>query len=269
MTRFTPHALAITLVFATLVAAQDRAPRADRRGEALAARVLARQETSGFRIRARISTQDPAGRLSTPVNLRVLGRADATGTHVLYQALWPADIAGYAVAIARPPRAGASDGFLLEPPGRVTPLDASLRARGFLDTDLLIDDLVEDFWRWPLQQYSGDATVNGVACAVLESRAAATPVLPIPLVKSWITKTRDVPVRIEKYGADGRLARRIVFVRAGRKGRDEATPARLVVEPAHGRSSTTVEFFASERDVDVPASLFALEQLKRAAARQP
>jgi hypothetical protein len=243
-------------------------PQGDRRGAELSARVLARQQTSGFRIRARIVRQaDRTAAAPLPINLRVLGRTDRTGTRVLFQVLWPAAVAGYALNLEYAPGADGANGFLLEPPDRVTPLDGALRVRPFLDTGLLIDDFVEDFWRWPSQRHAGEARMDGNACEILESRPAPGTASPYSMVRSWIVKSRSVPVRVRKYGHDGVLLRRFDFAGATRGNRDDGLPARLVIERAGGASSaTTIEFFASQRDIDVPAAEFDLARLKQAAS---
>ena len=246
--------------------ATDQAPGTknlgpERRGAELAARVVKRQATSGYRLRARLVDTAQVEGPSGPVMLRVIGRTDRTSTRVVYQVVWPAARLGQAVSLERALDGNRASGFLLEPPDRVTPLDAALRARPFLGSDLIVEDLLDDFWVWPTQRYAGEATSDGRACEILESRPPAGSPSPYSLVRSWIAKSRAAPVKIEKYGRDDTLARRLAFVRADKR-RDQPTPTRLIVERPGRTTSTTIEFFSSERGVEVPVSQFTLDHLK-------
>lgn len=236
---------------------------AERRGAQLAARLLRYEDTSGFRVRASLQVASPDASEPKTANLRVLGRREGRSSKTLYQIIWPRPARGYALCVERSNQAVEAGGFLFEPPDRVTPITGPVRLRTFFDSDLLIDDLIEDFWRWPLQRMAGEERVEGHATTILESRPPAGSASPYALVRSWIARTR--PVRIEKFNRNGQLARRLTYVGSTRGGASGRTPARLVVEVPGATRTTTIEFFTSERDILVSAEEFAVERLERAA----
>jgi hypothetical protein len=247
--------------------APSRGPNADRRGADLVSRLLRYQQTPGFRTRARLTVTSTGLGSATMAQVRILGSHDARTTRLLYQVIWPRPVRGYALYVERKSDpAVESSGFLFEPPDRVTPLTREVRTHAFLASDLLIEDLIEDFWRWPSQRVAGEASVEGQACTILESRPPAETGSVYSLVRTWIAQARPVPMRIDKLDRNGQPAGRMTLSGPSRRGAEGPTPARLVVEVPGSAHTTSVEYFGGERDIVVPAEEFSLERLKRAAA---
>lgn len=246
-----------TAVAALAFSQTSRAAAPAGAGGALAARVVDKQKTPGFRLRGRLTRRDAAGAVLVAANIRAFARTQGATSHLIYQVLWPAEHEGYALLFHRDRASLVATGSLVEPTRVVVPLGDATRARRFLDTDLFVDDLIEDFWRWPGQRVVGSAVVDGRTCDILESRAADSSAWPWPIVRSWIDRERATPLRVEKRDAMGQPARQISFTVSSRK--DAVVPARLTIEPADGRSLTTFDVSSYERDDSVPLTWFELD----------
>jgi hypothetical protein len=266
--RFVGALLLLAVVGAVHGQTPGRSPGvdADRRGAELVARLVRYQRTSGFRANARLTVAPTDPLKATAAQVRILSRQEGRATHLLYQVVWPQPLRGYALCLERSDDGAESRGFLFEPPDRVTSLGGEVRTRAFLDSDLLIDDLIEDFWRWPSQRVAGQASVGGRACTILESRPPTGASSVYSLVRSWIAQARPVPMRIDKLDRNGQLCRRLTFVAPSNRGPEGPMPARLAVEVPGSTRTTTIEYFGSDRDIVVPAEEFSVERLKLVAA---
>ena len=71
-----------------------------------------------------------------------------------------------------------------------------------------------------------------------------------------------MPLRVEKYGKNRRLIRRIMADRI-MKVNNRWTAANIIVGPDGGNSRTVLEGSKSERDLDLPAAEFTLEAIRR------
>ena len=236
------------------------APAENSNARQLVAKVVEANKTTGFRVRAKlvVTTANPEHR--EVKQLLIKRRTDGKTTTTLYQILWPAESKGQALLIER--RGDSVSGFLFEPPGTVKKLSGSLLSQPFFGSDLAIEDLAEDFWDWPSQKIVGDETIDKKLCTIVESRPPADAASSYLVVKTWIAPELALPLRVEKYGKNRRLVRRITADRIV-KVNARWTAANIIIDPDGGNSRTVLEGSKSERDLDLPAAEFTLEAIKR------
>ena len=236
------------------------APAENSDAHQLVAKVIEANRTSGFRVRAKlvVTTANPEHR--EVKQLLIKSRTEGKTTTTLYQILWPAESKGQSLLIER--RGDSVSGFLFEPPGTVKKLSATLLAQPFFGSDLAIEDLVEDFWDWPSQKIVGEETIDKRLCTIVESRPPADAASSYLVVKTWIAPELALPLRVEKFGKNRRLVRRITADRI-MKVNNRWTAANIIVDPDGGNSRTVLEGSKSERDLDLPAAEFTLEAIKR------
>jgi len=228
-------------------------------------RVIDSRKTSGFRVRAKLILTVPGSSKRDARQLLIKGRRDGEATRILYQALWPAEFKGRALLVEKPGD-GKTTGFLFEPPEKVTPLTPDLMTRPFLDSDLTIEDLTEDFWRWPSQAIVGEEIVDLKPCKIVESRPPDGLVTSYSLVRSWISPELSLPLRVHKFGKDGQLLKRFNVEKLVKQEGNRWAPATLVIEPADNRHRTMLDGSKSERDIEIPAEDFTLDRIKALAA---
>jgi len=235
----------------------------DPAAEALIAKVLSAQETSGFRVRARLVRGAPGADKPEVTQLLIKGRREGDTTEVLYEVLWPTAVRGRALVVRRAPGKPVT-GFLFDPPDRQRPLSPDLMRQPLFGTDFSVEDVVDEFWSWPDQRRAGEEAVGGRACQVLESRPGPGAATAYSLVRSWVAPDLALPLRVEKYGKDGSLARRFTAESLMKQG-GRWVAAKVTVVPAGGRTRTLLEGTKSERDLTLPASDFTVEALRKAA----
>jgi hypothetical protein len=227
----------------------------------LVGKIVAAQQTRGFTMRARLVTGAAGAEKPVVVQVRAIGRRDATARRVLYQALWPSSLKGQAVYIQRDQSEGLT-GFLFEPPDTVTPLTSERLSKPLFDSELGLDDLAEEFWSWSNPAEVGEDIVEGQRCRVIELRAPASAGSSYGFVRACISPARMLPMRIEKYRHDGRLARRFVVKKAVRGQSGGWAPARILVETPDGKRTTMIEVSRGERDVTVSLAEFSIQKIK-------
>jgi len=194
----------------------------------------AAESLSAKELAARLDSLRPMG--STLVRMRmetakvtlqiaVKERRSASSDEVAWQILWPKERVGETV-------------ILRQSGGRTTanqPLDAPL-----FGSALAVADAIENFYAWKNQSLAGTETVNGAPCAILESKPSDGDSSIYGRVRSWVDTRRLVPLRVEKYGRDGQLARRIdttrVVADAGRQ-----IPANLSIRDVRKNIATEVD----------------------------
>ena len=230
--------------------------------EQLIARVEQARRTSGFRARARLVRTTSDSRKQEVQQLLITGRRRGESTQVLYRVLWPKEAEGRALLVECSAD-GKTGGFLFEPPQTVTPLTRRVMGQPLFGSDLSVEDVAEEFWRWPSQALAGEAMVAARRCLILESRPGAGSESGYSLVRSWIAPDIALPLLIEKYGRDGRLVKRLVAAKVVKQSGGRWTVAILVIEAAGGPSRTTLEGSRSERDLDLPAEQFTLESIRK------
>jgi hypothetical protein len=232
----------------------------------LVAELLARQQTKGFVLRAKLVTGESGSDQSAVVQVRAIGRRDATTTRILYQALWPSSLKGRAVCIQKD-RGSAAKGFVFQPPDTVTPMTNDTLSAPVFESELTVEDLSEDFWNWPNPQAVGNDKVEGRPCRVIDLRPPAGTASAYSRIAGCVSPERLLPLRIEKFGKDGRLLRRFVVKKAVKAEDGTWAPVKVVVETAGRKQTTTLEVSRGEKDVTVSLAEFSVEKLKSFAAR--
>jgi hypothetical protein len=263
-------AVVCVVMAVTVPAVQERGMDATRVGRELAGRVATAQDTSGFQARARVvvGIESDQGPRPLVLQIRFLGRRESGVMRMLFQVLWPNALKGHAAVVERRERPPVA-GFLFDPPDRVTPLTPALVTEPFAGTGLTLEDLADDFWRWPSQRVAGEAKADDQPCTLLESQPSRESASAYALVRSCVDAKRAVPRWVEKRGPDGALLKRIVFERRRGKTRDEAVSLAMIVTGDARVPPTRVEFLKSERDVTVPSVEFTPERLGRLGAKSP
>ena len=234
----------------------------------LIARVLAARQTSGYRVRARLVRTTPGAEQPDVKQLLIKGRREGDDSKVLYQILWPVPLAGQTVVIEK--TAGRNvHAWMFTPPDRVAPLNPLGSGDAFFGSDLTIEDLAEEFWHWPAQEIVGEDTVGQRRCKILESRPSAETATSYSLVRTWIAPDIALPLLIEEFGKDGKLAKHITAARITQRRNDDWTAANVIIEPADGRTRTVLEGSHADRDIDIPDADFTLEQIKATLRPSP
>ena len=234
----------------------------------LIAQVVAARQTSGYRVRARLVRTAAGSDREDVTQLLIKGRRDGDASKVLYQVLWPKRSQGETLVIeksaGRDPRC-----WIFTPPDRVTVLTPERTGDRFFGSDLTIEDVAEEFWTWPTQKIIGEETVDQHRCAVLESRPAAGAATSYALVRTWIASDIALPLRIEKFGPDRRLIKRLTAERVMEQGDRHWTAGTVIVEPADGRTRTVLEGKRADRDIEIPGEEFTVEGIKTALRPKP
>ncbi|HEY2139751.1 MAG TPA: outer membrane lipoprotein-sorting protein [Chthoniobacterales bacterium] len=162
------------------------------------------------------------------LQLQIKERRTPTSADLLYQVQWPKERKDEAV-ILHQDSGGAPRGTVLAPPAAPRALDASQMEGGLFGSDLSYQDAIEDFFAWKDQAITGSEIINGVECQILESRPGKSGVSIYAKVRSWIDSKRLVPLRIEKYSANGHVLRRIDTTYVARDQHDRFIPGKLTV----------------------------------------
>ncbi len=265
------HVIALTIALCgSVFAIQKQSAEPALQGRELAKRVLKAQETSGFQIRARVILGDDTDEARRPVILqvRIAGRRENGRQKVLYQVFWPTSLKGYAAVIEQGQGPEVS-GFVFEPPDRVTPLAPAVLRSSFAGSGLTLEDLAENFWRWPRQRVTGQGQAGKQACTVLESQPSPDLDTAYASVRSCVDTKKATPLWVEKYGADGKLVKRISFETPDRKNRDQDFRVSMVVDGSPYVPRTRVEILKSDRGIKISPDEFSLERLKSLVSKLP
>jgi len=86
-------------------------------------------------------------------------------------------------------------------------------------------------------------------------------------VRTWIAPDIALPLRVEKFGPDGRLIKRITAERIMKRKDKSWAAANLIIEPADGRTRTVLEGSRATLDLEIPEADFTVEKIK--ASLQP
>jgi hypothetical protein len=234
----------------------------------LIARVVGARETIGYRVRARLVRTTTATGQRETMQLLIKGRRDGEASKVLYQILWPAALAGQTLVIEK--TAGRTTRiWLFTPPDKTADLTQEQAGEPFFGSDLSVEDLAEEFWSWPKQEIVGEETVGQNLCKVVDSHPDAGTKTGYLLVRTWIAPDLALPLRIEKFGKDGKFSKRITAEKITKQTNNRWTAANFIVEPADGRTRTALEGSRADRDVEIPAADFTVEKIKEALRAKP
>jgi negative regulator of sigma E activity len=241
-------------------AAQAISPEAA--ADSLVARVQEARQVKGVRGTAVLIHEDLASGMSTSRRLAIISATREGTTTVLYQARATAKMTAAAVLITLSSGQPAS-GYVFSGPDAVLPLTPALLEQPFLATDLKIGDLTDDFLAWPSQRQVGSERLLGRDCAIIESRPQTVARPAIVLVRSWIARALALPLKVEKYGADGALRRRFIVERLARLDKEHWSAAVLTVYGANARTRTKLKMVKGDRHAEVPPQEFAIETIRR------
>ncbi len=198
--------------------------------------------------RMRLKIEPSGGGEKIILQVQVKARRTSKKTQVLYQVLWPKTQKGQAFLIEQE-LGGALKGVAYDASTKtVTTLSKDKMKGSLLGSDLAYQDVVEDFFRWQQQAITGKETVDRVECVILESKPGAKDSTPYSKVKSWIDPRRLVALRVEKYGANGKLERKIETTRVA-KDSGNYIPASLIIRRPDGGTMTEIEGSNIRHDV--------------------
>lgn len=210
----------------------------------LAARLDTLRPVGSTLVRMRMET---SGASKSVLQIAVKERRSASNDEVAWQILWPKERSGEAVILRQ--SGGRVAVSSSKPPA--PQLDAPL-----FGSALAVADAIENFYAWKNQALGGTETVNGAACVILESKPGDGDSSIYSRVKSWVDTRRLVPLRVEKYTRDGRLARRIETTRVAMDN-GRAIPANLSVRDVVNRTATDVDGSRIQHDAAFTDADFA------------
>ncbi len=191
------------------------------------------------------------------LQLQIKERRSAESVEVAYEVLWPKERKGETIVLRK---AGdrAATGFQFTPPEKVRTIkDLS---EPLLQSDLALEDVIENIFAWGQQTIVGTEDINGVSCQILESKPGRGETSIYDKARTWVDLRRFVPLKIEKY-AGGKVIRTIettkVVTESGRH-----IPANLIVRGPRPASSTVLDGSRIRRDVTLNSSDFSVEDIK-------
>ena len=221
-------------------------------------------------IRAKLEVTDNDSGRKTAAQILIKGLRQGNVGRLLYQVLWPSTHKAEALYIEKSTN-GAITGFLFEPPDKVTPLTPSLLDHPYLDSDLSIEDLAEDFWEWPSREIRGQEAAHGELCRIREFRPPAVLKTSYSLIRTWVSIKKEVPLRVEKFGPDAHLAKWFIVEKVIRRN-NNWVPLITVIQRAGKMQKTTLEISRGSEHIEIPLADFSLENIKkfgRSTAKSP
>ena len=221
----------------------------------MAGRLAAIQQGGPAYVRLRMEINGAAKQI---FQLQIKERRTKGAADVVYQVLFPKERKGEAILLRRAGNRPAT-GSVFVPPNTVRPID-NLKET-LLGSDLAYADLIDTFFAWDQQAIIGSEEVDGVNCAILESKPGRGDRSIYGRVRSWIDTRRMVPLRIEKYSASGQLVRRIDTTRVVTDA-GHYIPANLTVRSQRQGSSTDMDGSRIRHDVNFTDHDFTVEGLK-------
>ena len=250
------RALAALLAASALVA---QAPQAD----ALIAKMLEVHTERGYRIRATL-TATSGGQMKAARQLLILGRRERAGTWTFYQQLWPEERGGRALVIV-PAGPHQLNGFIHRA-GRVTPLSDRLQGAAFFDSTFTLEDVAERFWEWPLRTRTGEESIGEYRCTIVDVRPAPGTATQYGFMRAWIAPDIAMALRVDEFGKDGKLVKRIELFRPARL-EDRWVPTLVTVESPDRRSRSVIEGSKEDPDPTLTRADFTIASVARRLAR--
>jgi outer membrane lipoprotein-sorting protein len=183
----------------------------------------------------RLKMESPSGSFQ----LQTKERRTSGGVDVVYQVLWPKERKGEAVLL-RKSGGRAATGAVFTPPDAVKTITASQMDDGLFGSALTYADILENFFAWGSQTSVGTEPVGRVECQIIESKPAKGQSSIYSSVRSWIDTRRMVPLRVEKYGASGKVLCRIDTTNVEKDDLERHLPASMTIRRAGG-SVTTIQ----------------------------
>lgn len=225
----------------------------------LAASLSALQDGTSY-VRLRLEVKQPTDTTKISLQLQIKQRRTRTIADIVYQVLWPKERKGEAVLLHKSEGTPPS-GSLFIPPGQLRALQSSQMSQALFGSDLVYQDVIENFFDWQNQKIVGSEMIDRASCVILESRPEKGVPSLYASVRSWIDSRRLVPLRVEKYLASGQLARRIDTTRVGTDDKGRSIPADLTVRGSREDSLTNLDGSRIRHDVAYTDRDFAPEGL--------
>lgn len=253
------------VVLFALVCASSSTRAQDAEARALVQRVLDAQRTNGFVLRAKLTVTDGANDARRVAQLRVKSRRDSDATRVLYEVLWSATDKGRALSLERSPN-GSLKGFRFAPPAEVEQLTTAALPTAYLDSDLSVEDLTEDFWQWADAKSGGEERIEHELCKIVNLRPPADARSSYSLVRVWISPEKAAPWRIVKFDRSGKPKE--FAVQKMMQHEKVWVPVITRIHTPGNTRHTLFEISRGEREVDIPVHEFAIESVRKAALVQ-
>ena len=194
-------------------------------GRELAQKLSAKQSGTAY-VRVRMTTGG-----GVPLQLQIKSRASRGNAEIIYQVLFPKERKGESVLLRQ--AGGRMSGTHFVPPDSMRSLTVAQFDQPLFGSALSYEDVVDNFFAWDQQTVVGTEIIDRVECQILESKPGRSHQSSYASVRTWVDPRRMVPLRIEKYGAGGKLVRRIGTTRILLDG-DDSIPANLSVRGPGG-----------------------------------
>jgi hypothetical protein len=242
-----------------MTAAQTPAPSPT--ADQLIAKVIAARPERGFVIRATLTRTTTGSERRDVRQLLIKGRRELAGSIVLYQQLWPVVPKGLAVVIEDSGNHRLA-GFQHEA-GRVTPLSNDMLGKRFFDSDLILEDLAEHFWFWPIRSIGGAEDIGKYTTTMVSLRPGSSASSSYSLVRTWLAPEQALGLRTKLYGRGGALAKTINLYGILKFGNRWAASI-VTIEPTDRPSRTVIEGVKGERDILVAKAEFTPAAVRKA-----
>ena len=231
--------------------------------EELAARLTSNLEGNSI-VRLKMEIRNSAdGPTKGEFQLLIKQRRTAEASDLVYQVLYPRERKGEAVLLHQ--SAGhAPNGYVVVPPNKPKAVEASQISDPLLGSSLSYADAIENVFAWKNQAVVGHETIDRVDCIILESKPGESDHSNYARARSWIDTRRTVPLRVEKYFASGRLARRIDTIRVA-FDEGHAIPANLTVRNETDGAVTELDGSRITHDVTFSSHDFTVQGMTESA----
>ncbi|HEY2389382.1 MAG TPA: outer membrane lipoprotein-sorting protein [Candidatus Binatia bacterium] len=173
----------------------------------------------------------------------------------------PPDLSGAAVLTVSRPEGRPDMWMYLPELGRVRQLNAFAQRETFMGSDLTYEDLGAIAIEGRANRVVGEAELDGEPVYKVESRSR--PGEAWSRVRSWVSRTSYLPVRIEYFDAAGALARVARFSDV-RTVRGIPTPFTIEMQNADTGHRTTLTLLEADYDRKLDCALFRQDHLAHA-----
>lgn len=251
----------LVVVFVLLLVAPALIHAQDPDAKTLVDRILEAQHTRGFMIRAKLTVSETGSEAHKAAQLRIKCRRDESGVRLLYQVLWPTADKGNALYLEKLGKKNVS-GFFFTPPGKVEPLSADPLGISYLESDLSIEDLLDDFWQWPDVKTGAEEEAGREKCRIANLRAPSEEKSTYSLVRAWISEEKAAPMRLLKFNRQGQASKEFLVQKIVQNQKFWFPMLTIIQKPGATRQ-TTFEISRGDRDVEIPLSDFSLDEIKK------
>ena len=200
--------------------------------------------------------------------LVVLGRRDESGVKLAWICRSPPAYQDCAIVLEQA-STGDVSGFAFTPPDRVEALDKASLGQPLFDSGFLLEDGLEDFWRWPVETLTGTPSLLGHACTGLAFQRPPGQAGTCSRVEVWIATDLAVPLLMTKVNAAGETLRRFAVRKLARDPDAGWVPVSIDITDGGGSSRTTWNNVRGELNPPLSPSLFTPAGLREHLAPVP